>query len=306
LAATPILYHSTSNQRIVSILQKDRFELKPAEGTNSETDTSKGAYYLSTTTSKVGKYTTAYKGWGVIVLDGTKLNQKYKILPVDYWQATHEMFKTPMNDEAEERVLSKSSFISKAASYIKEVHAVISVDRPEETFSLKKLCLLKHLPVYFYDDVKAFKLQNKSKAIKPPITVLEKKKEEPWDADYTSQEKLDKWKRNFRRNDLSSWIELYYKKVPENTGQFYITQGLKERAKDLFSKLGEVRRGIEGSEVVRMLDTQMHNSKSVDYENMSKAREELDKLVSILRKNKWTTKQFVQFLYDKWYARDKK
>lgn len=309
LAATPILYHSTSNQRIIAILQKDRFELKPAEGTDAEEDTSNNNYYLSTTTSKVGKYTIsqAYKGWGLLVLDGTKLNQRYKILPVDYWKATHELFKTPMNDEAEERVLSKSAFIPKASSYIKEIHAVISADRPEETFALKKLCLLKHIPVYFYDDVKAFQLQNKKKAIKPEITVLEKKKEEPWDADDTSQEKLDRWNRRFRQNDLRQWVELYYKPVPTDPSQTNIMRALRGRTHDLYTRLGYVRYGLDGRgrEVVRLLETEMHNSKSIAYESIGKNREELDKIIAILRKNKWTTKQFVQFLYDKWYARDK-
>jgi hypothetical protein len=71
-SGSDILYHITNIRAAASVLTKDRFELKPSEGTASEQDIKGGTYYLSCMRSKVGAYMTRnLSSWSaVFVLNG--------------------------------------------------------------------------------------------------------------------------------------------------------------------------------------------------------------------------------------------
>lgn len=63
-------------------------------GTQSGISTSRNLSFLQKTTFTQWKF-----GTGIIVLDGDKIKQKYKIVPIDYWKRIAEF-------EFEERILS--------------------------------------------------------------------------------------------------------------------------------------------------------------------------------------------------------
>ncbi len=306
-AATPILYHLTSTNAAVAILTKNRFELKPSEGTERESEllSRKEAYYLSTTRSKLGSY--SLKGVGthstIFVLDGTKLSSRYKIKPVDYWGPTFQS--TPANrtasDEAEDRILSNKPLLP-AIPYVKEVHAHIGDGgkASNRAVALKKICLLKKIPVFFYNDAKALLLMDKKKAV--PLSVKDKFQEDaPWVDSY--EVKKARYAEQ-GQNALMGWIEIAtYPVSPDKTAdELYLI------AKAKLSRYGLMAYTLLGSvgynqDAVRSLSADLHNYKSMPYGRISEDRESLDKLVALLRKRNETIGQFVKALYLKWYPR---
>jgi len=162
---SPILYHSTSIKNAVSILQENNFRLSTWLGTPSDlTKNTNKLWYLSTSRRKG-----AYGGYVVFVLDGNKLSHNYKGMPVDYWGTNFIDV-----DEAEDRILSDKPTIPNADKYIKEIHVnwytVGDPDwKPYIYKNFRNLYLLAkkyNIPIYWYEDEKAFKLLNKNKTKK--------------------------------------------------------------------------------------------------------------------------------------------
>lgn len=306
-AATPILYHITNIRKTASILQKDRFELKPSEGTSVEERLSKGSYYLSCSRSKVGSYILRNEGSGmvILVLNGTALNTRYPIKPVDFWdtlkQPTDLMRKE--NYETEDRVFSPKPVIPNATKYITAIHICKGEglrNLEQMMFTIKKQCLLHKIPVYLYEsrDRQSFITQNTKKAI--PFPIAKPPAEEPNTMDdyhrkYFQQE--------FRQNSIRPWIELYYTPMlpaepderPANTA-YRTYKRLSERAQQRFGSLGY-------SDAINSFEADLHNAKSIPYDHVSKEREELDRIVALMRKLKLTPKGFIQLLKDKWHPR---
>ena len=298
ISATPILYHLTTVRPATDILKNNRFELKPSDGTEAEELNSGGAYYLSTTRSKLGGYTLtgAFKHSAIFVLSGTKLGDTYKVLPLDYW-GTNAL--TPSErtkaDEAEDRVLSNNPTI-KATPYVIEIHAFAD----EHAWRLKREALRRKIPVFFYQDVKSLILMDKRKtvevSIKRPIDT-----EEP----YVTPRNLRVYEyQDQRKNSLSGWIELQMvplsaKEAKDDTARFAKSQTLSKYGQQAYKAL---RYDYNGDAQAR-LNADMHNAKSQQYGSIRGERESLDKLVALLRKNKWTVKTFIKQLYDKWYPR---
>lgn len=277
--ATPILYHLTDCIAALNILRSDRFELKPVEGTYSEEQLATG-YFLSTARTPTSSYFKSIYTYSVIlVLDGTRLGTRYKIVPVDYWQVLPD-------SEAEDRVLSRSPFIDHALRYITAVHAHVN-NRMVDLAQIKKLCLMHKVPVYFYTDKKDLELLNTRKAVEfKPTQILPEIKplsdyERKWGAT------------QLRDNELRGWIELYHtpiKTLPEADASKLSDYGKMARKK-LYAF----------GECVRLLEAAIHNAKSEKYGAPSGAREELDRLVAIMRKAKFkTTAALVDFLRSKW------
>jgi len=108
------LYHATNVQALVAILNEDVLELGYSRG-DSETIISRGypffASFSRTLQNRFRQYTSA-----TIVVDGDALRARYKIVPVDYWQAG------PAGSESEERLLSKEPEIRGFKKYILSMH----------------------------------------------------------------------------------------------------------------------------------------------------------------------------------------
>lgn len=181
-----VVFHNTSLRNLFDIVKSDRFYLTTNLGTSSDQLSSK-FYYLSVSRIKFGGYARSMSENGLvnIVLDGKKLNQRYKGGPVDYWgqelRSAGTSAQKLRNDENEERVLSDDPVITSALNYILSIHVSLVGTEKEPDMdelgsimmrndyyqmkSMAQVCHKKGIPVYFYTDFSAFKTLNTRKAI---------------------------------------------------------------------------------------------------------------------------------------------
>lgn len=304
---SPVLFHRTGTRAAANIMRTDRFELKPSEGTEAEQKFSQ-SYYLSTARSPNSAY--IMKGASsqsvVFELDGVKLAQKFKGSAIDYWGPDYYKYgdATGNHDlrserfEAEDRIYSKDKFLP-ASKYIKAVYAMAKVgtERNHSTlaslYDLKKFCMLRKVPIYFFDDHKALIQRNKNKAVpfKP-----EKPGPDP-DAYVHPREHLEYEAKNPRRKTdyLSMWYALY--KIPKKPGVESYLQ-LKSIGNE---RLLTIYRRLQYSDAIQSFSADLHNAKSTAYGTPSKEREHLDNLIDVMRKERQTPKQWLDALKNKWY-----
>jgi hypothetical protein len=300
ISKSDVLYHLTTLSPAAQIVTQDKFYLKPSEGTSAEEALGKGAYYLSTTRTKVGSYTRQHV-WSssvIFVLDGYKLGQSYKIAPVDYWATLDKANAAPYNTddayhlrrdryESEDRVFSRKPVIP-AFKYIKEIHCHVN-ERTHLMFSLKKAALLHGVKIWFYEDTKELMLLNKAKAV--PVK-FDKSAFAP--ANRLNSEYDFKYRN--RQNSIRPWLELWFAKIKPGQDPYMAARALGGKAYDAFQRL-------RYADAVHGFSADLHNAKGAKAGDISKEREMLDKLIGIMRTNKFTPKQFLDALFDKYYPR---
>lgn len=328
------LYHITSVYNLANILQKDRFELKPAEGTDYEKEISKKASsYLSTSRSPSSDYfrRNASVHSVIIVLDGNLLSQKYSGRPVDYWGPS--MNKD--NDEMEDRVFSSQPFIPNATLYIKELHVLRDLEGEpknyaKQVFYVYKQALLKKIPIFMYgfadeawtktnpgptmfgpqDEWQKWNKSKPSNVAKKHFLLLDKRKADPKTSvaelfkaiDWATEPLSDYDKKYFRgkdSSDFTGWLQLYNMPLPSNLTtekekQDFLKSKLSKRAKELLYKVRYYRR-----DAVEGLKTLVHNTRSTPYGRSDKEREMLDSVIGILRTKRWDILGFLMFIEQK-------
>lgn len=158
-----IYYHYTN--ALPEILSTNVFELGNALLASSESGhLPKGVkqpYFMSMSRNPSG----SYKSDTLLVLDGDKLSQKYKIIPTNYWGRRVGI---GGGSEMEDRLWSSSPIIKNAKSYIKEIHMFVSKERLKDEEHPLVPSNLEYLDIPFYiytDDRKDLYLMNTSKAI---------------------------------------------------------------------------------------------------------------------------------------------
>lgn len=290
-----ILYHITGLTAAENILRTDRFEMKPSEGTESEQQQGSGKYYLSTARSKTSAYIrkSAYRYSVLLELDGRKFGTRFKIKSVDYWETNkasgQDKLQIRLNsNEMEDRIFSDKPFIEKASSYITAVH-VCKNDKTGVMFSLKKMCLIKKIPIFFYENAKDLITLDTRKAIHVEV----KPEQESVDED-TRKYRALRQVRAFRSSGLRRWVELY--KVP-------ITSAVDEAVNKLNEEHGKrAYTVLRYDDAINQLNADMHNAKSARYGDGTKEREYLDFLVREMRNRKQTPAEFIKNLRLKWYG----
>jgi len=170
------VYHITSIYKLYSILKENQFILNSTVERSEYHYSRNRFYYLSTSRSKNNWYFKDYTSDNlkacILVLDGNKLNNKYKGIPVDY-------FSTAINritwDEMEDRIISNNPEISNAKSYIKEIHIYYLAEQysTEDNNNIYTLLnkikkMIKSIPIYFYTDRNSFLKLNKKDTIDIP------------------------------------------------------------------------------------------------------------------------------------------
>jgi hypothetical protein len=146
---------------LVNVLKNDEIMFSPALGGSADLNINRGKYnYLSTTRSKNSGF---LRGDVKIVLDGRKLNQKYKSIPVDYWGIG------PKGSEQEDRLISDETSIPNFSKYIIAIHVWVSED-DKNAQRLMKLCREMNIPIFFYKDRKDW-LNEKNRIELSPIDV---------------------------------------------------------------------------------------------------------------------------------------
>lgn len=184
-----ILYHFTYASSLISILKSNKFATSSNLGSTADSWKDKGRFFFFSTqrTKGMSGYARAH-GTVAIVLDGTKLNQTYKGFATDYWnwskkrsdyQNIGDYTNALQSEENEDRIVTNKPYIENANKYIIEIH--VEVNNGERMTFLSKeglveivaLCAQYKIPVFFYNNDRDFKLQNKARAIPPDQFNLE-------------------------------------------------------------------------------------------------------------------------------------
>lgn len=185
-SVSPVVYHATYTPNLLEILTSDKFQLSTTIGTQSDHDHASAGkfFFFSLSRVKHGGYNIGMNVNVNLVLDGTKLNQRYSGKAVDYWGENikkgaqlnfdeRKKYGAPSKsdysqliriNENEDRIFTTSSNIPNAKSYIREIH-ILPTDRDRKKVILD---IQKHaggIPVFVYNDNEAFKLLNKAKAV---------------------------------------------------------------------------------------------------------------------------------------------
>lgn len=173
-----IVYHFTYIPHLVNILGMNKFATSSNLGSTADRWKDKGRFFFFSTQRSNGK-----SGYGrhhgnvCIVLDGRKLNQRYKGFPTDYWNWSKSPkdydSKSSYKDallslELEDRIVTDKPYIENAKQYIIGIHTLV---RNSNGSFLTKDVLNKiinnigSIPIYYYNDDNSFRLLDTRKAI---------------------------------------------------------------------------------------------------------------------------------------------
>lgn len=171
-SASRVLFHTTTKiEATYNILQTGNFKLTSMTGNKVELDTSnvKGyPYYMSTARSKHNifakqQYGMQRPGTTTFNLNGDIINRHYKATPVDYFR------NRKISTETEDRIYSKTPLIP--IDCVEEIHIYTGHHAlMDSTVSLKlrKVAILakrRGIPIYFYNQMRYLKDQNRSEAL---------------------------------------------------------------------------------------------------------------------------------------------
>ena len=216
LEATSDLYHSTSISVVNNILSDNEIKLTYAGGTRAENELQKGRpFYFSMSRQKVGTFVRGTKStdtlrgdfYVILHLDGMKLGNNYKIIPVDYWQQGHEW------SEQEDRLIAYKNKISPANKYIKGIHIFMGSDdysqrTLQHIYDVNMLAKKRNVPIYFYDNKYAFYQLRTSKAIDLPNIASEPQKFSQEDNEYYNKYIKDRERSYYGEELLNMWKDL--------------------------------------------------------------------------------------------------
>jgi hypothetical protein len=205
-----IIYHYTYIPHLVSILKTNRFSTSSTLGGNADAWQNKGRhFFFSTQRTKGSTGYGARHGNVCIILDGRKLNQRHKGHPVDYWNWSKNpkdydnksAYKSALlSNELEDRIVTDKPYIENAVDYILEIHVYTHHLSSEAFMDIQNN--LNGLPIYYYNDEKQFKLQNKNKSTDP--LDINFKSIDPLDAEYHKQ----------RQESKKNGVPFYYTFAP--------------------------------------------------------------------------------------------
>lgn len=304
-----IVFHKTHLGNIKNILKQNKIRLSAAIGTPSEVTQNKGKfYYFSTARSPLSSYVALDPGVGTsyLVLNGKKLNSKFKGGPVDYWGAEFRKI-APTKNEMEDRIFSDKQYIENAIDYINEIHVLVGYtniqepsimgkmrgDEPKEIVYKVEDSELKNLQevyslakknnilIYVYNDKESFLTRNKNKT----INIIELLKN---DGSFKIESPKSRT-RSRKFDSMQEWKELL--SVPTDNIKTY--EQLKTKLSD--KAIRRLNYGIvwgTSEEIKRVLSSDIHNSKS---------DESIGKFVDIMKKLKLkNAEDILEYLKNKW------
>lgn len=167
-AGSSILFHATTLDSAVNILESKHFLLRPAV-TSDETKFGTALYFLSTARSVLSEYFNNLFIYAVFQLDGTRIGQNHKVIPVEFFEP-NDWSKV---DEKEDRVLSTKNTLS--TKYVTAIHIPTGnlpkyrTNVPLWTLvqQIKRLAKKLGIPVYFYKQGKLTSLHSKNRVQVP-------------------------------------------------------------------------------------------------------------------------------------------
>jgi hypothetical protein len=264
---------------LFSILQSNKFRLRPIEGTESDKILNKNyPFYFSTSRTRNNSFSSIVgSSTCILQLNGTKLAERYKGSAIDYWGEDFRKI-NPKGYEQEDRIFSKKRAIPNALSYIQAVTIMVVVgnESGRTRDMLRKIALelkVHKIPLRIYTDKNAFKTDNKAKAVKivDILNSMPAEKNKPYRS-----------RRDSSQNTLSPWMELIFK--PN-------TVPLTSETKDTLHRYLSYP-----TDAIRQFKNELHNSTSGD----TVLREDGGKIQEYLFKHKLDAKQLIEFLQNKW------
>jgi hypothetical protein len=303
------VFHKTYLQNILSILKSDEIRLSSVAGSGADRDKNAGRmFFLSTARSRSSTYFRSVGDYTVLLtLDGRKLNNLVKSVPVDYWGYQNKL-DVNGSDEMEDRFVSDKQTIPNASKYITKIEILLPnkrekkidyIDRkvmlpyskmsdeeiekargaflldtinPREAERLRHILLIakrKSIPVFVYVNEKAFRYGKNAMSIPIPIDKLKGRSEYP-----------DRGDRGRLWSSFTRWYDLYYKDDVEDLD--YETKNM-------------LRYIVSGhnSEYIRSLQNDIHNDRNG-------SNRYVNRLIKMVQKHGGTVKSFVEYLADKW------
>ena len=255
---SPVVYHQTPSYNAHEILKTNKFRLTLMHGTASERRGIRGdkVYYMSTFRSKGNRFDLSTSNASVTFkLNGCKLSNKYKGFPIDYWHDERSTMRMQDAHESEDRIVSHEQYISNAMSYVDEVHIYLNREypSPNQARDLRRIFILlkKHnIPYFFYNDPRAYRFHNKTKAIDIDMAELRGGEIKPIGGEEYSVGRYQS-KMNFRTKAFfKSAARLLYVEV---------TDDLSAAEYDLLYQIKYYRQ-----DAVIQIDNEMHNNKKSD------------------------------------------
>lgn len=294
-----ILYHATSLDVASKIISQDEFRLTTTYANTSELSAgSKKLFFLSTTRSKSGGYTVASTaphdaGNVVLVLDGQALSHNYTGDPVEFW-GREFLNISPAKDEMEDRVYNDEPTIPNASRYIKAIH-ILFKDKLNQR-ARNALLVLKRsgIPVWLYQDQKAYLLQVTSRAKSISDFTLEPaepgSKWSPVDRNAYEKQKRRREKKqggtkeqNSLSHGMARWIKLMVTPVEQYDS---LGQGMQ-------SFISRLQYKFQNDDAKRSLEADLHNEKSNPYW--------INKLHPIMKRNRLrSASDILDFITKRW------
>lgn len=164
LSASPVLFHFTRIDNATNILV-GKAKLTPTVIGSDQIVNSQ--YFLSLTRSRVGRYHRMDLEGVLFELNGTRLAQRYKIRPVDYWQMRQTPKMRHDSNEMEERLMSDKPELD-IKPYITRICVLSDPRAPLKPYAVRVFKMYGRklgVPVEFYTDPKHFQTGNVTKQV---------------------------------------------------------------------------------------------------------------------------------------------
>jgi len=233
-----IVYHYTYISHLISILEMNKFVTSSNLGSSwDEIKSGNKFYFFSTSRAKGSSGYGNRHGNVVLVLNGDKLNQRYKAIPVDYWNyskkrsdyySDSEYINALKSLELEDRIITNKPYIDNAKDYIMEIHILVNFNN-KRYFNkevINNIIKNTKIPIYFYKEEKSFQLQDKSKSISPELLELPDKYESEFSEYYTDE--------NIKKR-LVSYIKEFFIKISPIL--IYKNGNMKNKIENLLKKI---------------------------------------------------------------------
>jgi len=280
--ATDILYHYAPVGAALEILKSGEFGFSLLKGADRKNMPEGYDFFFSTTRSRVGDYHRTTGNIAVMfVLDGRAIAQRYRVVPVDYWEQTWLDTHGHRTRESEDRILSREPTMS--IGYAREIHILVQDyhnenHTPARIRTLIDLANQRGIPHWTYFNPTAWRLQDRRRALTPEHEQAYFQGQLPPEKDYTGTQ----WEPT---DYIRPWIEL----LDFDTDQ---RSQLGNRAQYLLRQLNYgTHRGDDHG-----LSSDLSNSGKPG----STGRESVVRLVKFMRARGMSIPDFVEYLRQKW------
>ena len=294
---SPILYHATNLWSAEKILRDDVFHLTNTIGSENERGFHKEFYYMSfarSLTSGYNHFQNPSSGVVIFKIDGIKLGNRYRGMPVDYWSrwgVKDRNIEMQRGMELEDRLISNTPIVKGAKSYIEEIYLYVGDWDNEEGWTIsdlkdahqsifRKIILIansSNIPLYIYSRKEDLLMGNKEGAISYKDLDLS--------AQYIPSGRIN-WD-----SEITPWVSILYKMYNSATGDELI-DSLTDKEKKIFNDHIETYSGFTNN-IVLDINRDLFNIRA-------KNSKISNKIASIMNREGYSSvKEFVNKMFKK-------